>query len=138
MEAEAIGNEMVAKTLKRIPRYGANGFLEALQLFRIVHFALWLEGNYHVTVGSFDRYMYPYYKADIDSGKLTKEEAYDLVEEFFLSFNRDSDLYVGVQQGDNGQSMVLGGLDENGDETFNENEGVYRGFSMGTLTRKSL
>ena len=120
MEAEAIGNEMVAKTLKRIPRYGANGFLEALQLFRIVHFALWLEGNYHVTVGSFDRYMYPYYKADIDSGKLTKEEAYDLVEEFFLSFNRDSDLYVGVQQGDNGQSMVLGGLDENGDETFNE------------------
>lgn len=118
--AEKIGNEIVAKTLKRVPRYGASSFLEALQLFRIVHFALWLEGNYHVTVGNFDRYMYPYYKADIDSGKLTKEEAYDLLEEFFLSFNRDSDLYVGVQQGDNGQSMVLGGLDENGSETFNE------------------
>ena len=120
MEAQRIGNETVANTLKRVPRYGATNFLEALQLFRIVHFALWLEGNYHVTVGSFDRYMYPYYQMDIESGKLTKEQAYDLLEEFFLSFNRDSDLYVGVQQGDNGQSMVLGGLDKHGKETFNE------------------
>ncbi len=119
-EAEKIGNKTVAKTLKRVPRYGANSFLEALQLFRIVHFALWLEGNYHVTVGSFDRYMYPYYKADIEAGKLTADEAYALVEEFFLSFNRDSDLYVGVQQGDNGQSLVLGGLDKDGNEVFNE------------------
>lgn len=120
VEAERVGNETVAKNLKRVPRYGATNFLEALQLFRIVHFALWLEGNYHVTIGSFDRYMYPYYQADIESGKLTKEQAYDLLEEFFLSFNRDSELYVGVQQGDNGQSMVLGGLDKNGKETFNE------------------
>ena len=120
LEAEKVGNETVAKTLKRVPKYGATSFLEALQLFRITHYALWLEGNYHVTVGAFDRYMYPYYKADMESGELTKEQAYDLLEEFFLSFNRDSDLYVGVQQGDNGQSMVLGGLDENGNETFNE------------------
>ncbi len=119
-EAEKVGNKTVAQTLKRVPKYGASSFLEALQLFRIVHFALWLEGNYHVTVGSFDRYMYPYYKADVESGVLTKDQAYDLLVEFFLSFNRDSDLYVGVQQGDNGQSMVLGGLDANGNETFNE------------------
>ena len=33
-----------------------------------------------------------------------------------MSFNRDSDLYPGVQQGDNGQSMVLGGTDEKGNE----------------------
>ena len=36
-----------------------------------------------------------------------------------MSFNKDSDIYVGVQQGDNGQSMVLGGMDENGNEVFN-------------------
>ena len=120
MEAERVGNSVVANTLKRVPRYGANSFLEALQLFRIVHFALWLEGNYHVTVGALDRYMYPYYQADILSGRLTQAEADDLVEEFFLTFNRDSDLYVGVQQGDNGQSLVLGGKDANGNETFND------------------
>ncbi|MDE5896723.1 MAG: pyruvate formate lyase family protein, partial [Clostridia bacterium] len=119
-EAERVGNFTVAKALKRVPRYGATSFSEALQLFRIVHFGLWLEGNYHVTVGSFDRYAYPYFEADMKNGVLTKESAYELVEEFFLSFNRDSDLYPGVQQGDNGQSMVLGGLDEFGNEAFNE------------------
>ena len=31
-----------------------------------------------------------------------------MVEEFFLACNKDSDLYPGMQQGDNGQSMVLG------------------------------
>lgn len=120
IEAEKVGNYHVSEMLKRVPRYGARNFNEALQLFRIVHFGLWLEGNYHVTVGSFDRYMYPFYKNDIENGTLTKDQAYMLVEEFFLSFNRDSDLYPGVQQGDNGQSIVLGGLDEHGNETFND------------------
>jgi formate C-acetyltransferase len=119
-EARKVGNDEVASTLEHVSRYGATSFLEALQLFRIIHFALWLEGNYHVTVGRFDKYMYPYFKSDLDSGKLTLDEAAMLVEEFFLSFNRDSDLYPGVQQGDNGQSLVLGGKDENGCEIFNE------------------
>lgn len=59
--------------------------------------------------------MYPYFRHDIDSGVLTEEEAFDLVEEFFLACNKDSDLYPGMQQGDNGQSMVLGGRAANGD-----------------------
>ncbi|MFR6640833.1 MAG: pyruvate formate lyase family protein [Christensenellales bacterium] len=32
--------------------------------------------------------------------------------------NYDADLYNGVQQGDNGQSLVLGGCDENGENAF--------------------
>lgn len=63
--------------------------------------------------------MYPYFRHDIDSGVLTEEEAFDLVEEFFLACNKDSDLYPGMQQGDNGQSMVLGGRAANGDYLFN-------------------
>ena len=113
-EAVRLGKTDIAKVLERVPRYGAANFREALQFFRIIHFSLWLEGNYHNTVGRFDKYMYPYLKADMDKGIYTEETALDLVEDFFLSFNKDSDLYVGVQQGDNGQSMVLGGIDENG------------------------
>ena len=41
------------------------------------------------------------------------------MEEFFLACNKDSDLYPGMQQGDNGQSMVLGGRAANGDYLFN-------------------
>ena len=100
-------------------RYGAKSFLEALQMFRILHFALWASNVYHNTVGRFDQYMYPYFKADMDAGKLTEEEALSLVEEFVLSFNRDSDLYTGMQQGDNGQSLMLGGVTREGAPAVN-------------------
>jgi len=118
-EAEKQGKTELVKVLERVPRYGATSFYEALQFFRIIHFSLWLEGNYHNTVGRFDKYMYPYLKADMEKGIYTRETALEMVEDFFLSFNKDSDLYVGVQQGDNGQSMVLGGVDESGNEVFN-------------------
>lgn len=118
-ESLKVGRDDVAKVLERVPRYGATNFREALQMFRILHFSLWLEGNYHNTCGRFDKYMYPYFKADMDKGVYTEETALELLEDFFLSFNKDSDLYVGVQQGDNGQSMVLGGIDENGNDVFN-------------------
>ncbi|MGM9682304.1 MAG: pyruvate formate lyase family protein, partial [Eubacteriales bacterium] len=108
-EALGMGREDVAEILDRVPRYPARNFREALQFFRILHYALWLEGDYHNTVGRFDQYMYPYFKRDMDNGVYTRETALELIEDFFLSFNKDSDLYVGVQQGDNGQSMVLGG-----------------------------
>ncbi len=119
-EAIRVGRDDIAKTLERVPKYGATNFREALQMFRILHFSMWLEGNYHNTVGRFDKYMYPYFKADMDKGIYTYESALELVEDFFLSFNKDSDMYVGVQQGDNGQSMVLGGIDENGVNVFSD------------------
>ena len=118
-EAKKIGRTDVADILNKVPAYGAETFREALQAFRIIHYSLWLEGNYHNTVGRFDKYIYPYLKADLEKEAITEDEAYDLLVDFFLSFNKDSDTYVGVQQGDNGQSMVLGGMDENGNEVFN-------------------
>ncbi len=119
LRAEAEGNRIVAGTLLRVPARAPESFLEALQMFRILHFVMWCGGNYHNTVGRFDQYMYPYLAADLESGRLDEESALDLLEEFFLSFNRDSDLYPGIQQGDNGQSMVLGGLREDGSDSYN-------------------
>ena len=118
-EAEKQGKLELAAVLTRVPRYGATNFYEALQFFRILHYSLWLEGDYHNTTGRFDQYMFPYLKADMEKGIYTKETALAMVEDFFLSFNKDSDLYVGVQQGDNGQSMVLGGLTADGTDGFN-------------------
>jgi len=120
VEAEKVGNTEGAAVLRNAPHKGAKSFREALQMLRILQYALWCEGEYHNTLGRFDQYMYPYYQADIENGTLTKEEAFDLLEDFFLSLNRDSDLYPGVQQGDNGQSMMLGGVDRNGKPAYNE------------------
>ena len=110
----------VAAVLHRIATEGASTLHEALQLLRMVHFALWESDCYHNTLGRFDQYIFPYYQADLDAGRLTRDEAYALVLEFFLTCNKDSDLYVGMQQGDNGQSIVLGGRDQAGNYLFND------------------
>ena len=110
----------IANTLERVPLHAPATFPEALQMFRILHFAMWLGGNYHNTVGRLDQYLYPYFRADMDAGRLTRETALEWLEEFFLTFNRDSDLYPGMQQGDNGQSIMLGGLNPNGTDSYNE------------------
>ena len=113
------GDETLANTLARVPAHGARTFREALQSLRILHFAMWCEGDYHNTLGRFDQYMFPYLRADLDAGRETEESAFELLEAFFLSCNRDSDLYPGMQQGDNGQSIVLGGMRPDGTDGFN-------------------
>ena len=118
-EAERQGLTSIVTMLHQVPRYGARSFHEALQFFRILNFALWCSGNYHNTIGRLDQYMYPYFKNDMETGRLDEAGAFELLEEFFISFNKDSDLYPGMQQGDNGQSLVLGGVDSDGKPVYN-------------------
>ncbi|MDO4547772.1 MAG: pyruvate formate lyase family protein [Clostridia bacterium] len=94
-------------------RFGAKDYPGALKMFRILHFALWASNVYHNTVGRFDQYMLGFLETSMNDG-MTRDEALEWTREFFLSFNRDSDLYQGMQQGDNGQSMMLGGCDKDG------------------------
>lgn len=119
-EAERVGNTEAAAIFSHIPARGAGTLREALQFLRLVHYCLWSSFHYHNTFGRFDQYMYPYYEQDIKNGILSRDEALELIEEFFIACNKDSDMYPGMQQGDNGQSMVLGGLDKDGNETYNE------------------
>ena len=113
------GYSDLADTLARVPAHSPRTFREALQSLRILHYAMWCEGDYHNTLGRFDQYMFPYLKADLDAGRETEDSAFELLEAFFLACNRDSDMYPGMQQGDNGQSMVLGGMLPDGTEGFN-------------------
>jgi len=117
--AEKNGFKEIASTLSQVPHKGAHTFHEALQSLRILHFAMWCEGEYHCGLGRIDQYLYPYYDADIKAGRLTEETALEELEEFFIACNRDSDLYIGVQQGDNGQSVMLGGVMRDGKPAFN-------------------
>ncbi len=112
------GREDVASILDRVPARPAETLHEALQSLRILHYSLWCEGDYHNTLGRFDQYMRPYFEGDIASGRLNEDQALELIEEFFLACNRDSDLYTGMQQGDNGQSMVLGGVTPDGGDGY--------------------
>ena len=118
-EALRAGDASLAQVLARVPAYGAATFREALQSLRILHFCMWCEGDYHNTLGRLDQTLMPYLQGDLDRGALTQDEAFELLEAFFLSCNRDSDLYPGMQQGDNGQSVVLGGMTPDGRDGYN-------------------
>ncbi len=118
--ARELGREDIARVLDKVPAEPAETLREALQSLRVLHYCMWCEGDYHNTLGRFDQYMYPYYRHDLDAGLITKEDALDLITEFFLACNRDSDLYTGMQQGDNGQSMVLAGMTHDGGDGYND------------------
>lgn len=117
--AREAGDEELADILTHVPALPPRTFREALQALRILHYAMWCEGDYHNTLGRFDQYMMPYLQRDLDALRLDRASALELLEAFFLSCNRDSDLYPGMQQGDNGQSMALGGLTSDGRDGYN-------------------
>ncbi len=107
-EAEKAGLTEVSASLRRVPRCKPTSLLEACVFLKFLIYTLRCARVEHVTLGRFDKYMRPFYQADLEKG-LTREELLETVEEFFLSINYDTDLYPGIQKGDNGQSLVLGG-----------------------------
>ncbi len=117
--AYSIGRTDIGDVFSRVPAYPARTFREALQALRLLHAVVWMAGHYHVGLGRFDQYLWPYLEADLKSGLLGVAEAEELVAEFFIALNKDSDLYPGVQQGDNGQSLMLGGMRRDGNDGVN-------------------
>lgn len=117
--AKACGKKKLYHVLEKIPYKGAETFYEACVFMKICIYFLRISFVDHIGLGRFDQYMYPFYLHDKQNG-VTDEEIFETIEMFFIALNQDTDLYFGVQQGDNGQSMVLGGFDKNGNSQYNE------------------
>ena len=81
-EANRLGRPDLAAILDRVPAEPARTFHEALQSFRLAHAVVWLSGHYHVGLGRFDQYMWPYLEADLAGGRLTEDDAEELLAEF--------------------------------------------------------
>jgi pyruvate-formate lyase len=120
LAAHNAGRSDLAAILANVPAQPPRTFHEALQALRLLHAVVWMSGHYHVGLGRFDQYMYPYLAADLESKRLDLPGAEALLAEFFISLNKDSDLYPGVQQGDNGQTLTLGGMTASGEDGVNE------------------
>ena len=111
------GNTRLAQALAQVPRHGARSYYEALVMLRFLSYVLRINRCVHLPLGRFDLYMRPYYERSVAEG-MTESEGLELTELFFIAMNFDSDLYIGIQKGDNGQSLVLGGCDREGNEVF--------------------
>lgn len=116
--AKNTNNLRLATALENIMAKAPETLFEACLVLKIYHFFLRSLKFVHLTFGRFDQYMYEFYEHDKAAG-VSEDELLETVELFFITLNFDSDMYRGIQKGDNGQSMVLGGYDENGNYNFN-------------------
>ena len=68
----------MARICRKVPQYPAESFREAMQSFWFT-FLMALPSP-TTSAGRFDQYMYPYYKKDVDAGKITDDEVLELLE----------------------------------------------------------
>ncbi|MDP7449877.1 MAG: pyruvate formate lyase family protein, partial [Candidatus Latescibacteria bacterium] len=66
------------------------------------------------SIGRFDQWMYPLYRADIDSGNLTQEQAQELLENYFVKLN----YFAG--NNDSLRNIALAGQTPQGEDACNE------------------
>ena len=117
---------IISNVCSRVPEFPANSFYEALQSLWLCHVIINLESDGMATSpGRFDQYMYPYFRRDIHKGLLTKEEAMELLECFWIKFPEMLELWdesvarfstgFGI-----GQNIILGGINSEEKDVTNE------------------
>ena len=117
--AKEQGTTRLYEALCVVPHRPAESFYQACVFLKFMQFTLRCNRNSHITLGGFDKYMLPYFEADLARG-VSEEELIETLEDFFITLNFDSDTYYGVQKGDNGLSMVLGGRDMQWNDRYNK------------------
>jgi len=120
--------EEISRICRKVPWEPAETFSEALQSLWSTHMLVLVAESYPgpgVSPGRVDQYLYPYYRAGIEIGRLTPQEAREWLQCLWIKHNYAYDFqgWVGTNQGINssfGQLITLGGTDENGEDTSNE------------------
>ncbi|MBN2062047.1 MAG: hypothetical protein JW882_16680 [Deltaproteobacteria bacterium] len=120
--------EHIAEVCEWVPENPARDWWEALQSVWFIFSIAWME---HTTfavhfLGRIDQYLYPFYKKTVeDEKKMTREEAIELLECFFVKFNEPAwALNYEWSQWATGQglsqTMVIGGQTSEGKDACNE------------------
>lgn len=117
--------ERISDICDWVPANPARDFRDAIQSFWFVHIAMQLEhlspGN---TPGRWALYTYPFYKKDKEAGKITAEDAIELLQLLYINFTAINRILDKRQyQEDAGvmfQNITIGGLTAEGEDATNE------------------
>ncbi len=118
----------IAEVCERVPENPARTFHEAVQSQWFIQTVSRLEQRIGGTVGNgrIDQYLYPYYKKDIEEGRLTKNEAIELLECLWIGMARNVEIYTmpGNFSYTDGyahwEATTIGGVDKDGKDATNE------------------
>ena len=119
---------LIARHCRRVPGGRPRTFHEALQAAWIAQVVGEIQYGTHevFAVGRADQYLYPFFRADIDAGRLGREEAVALLQEFFLKLTANVEPIPEVGMETNGvlgnsqHCVVIGGLAPDGSDATNE------------------
>ena len=117
---------VIAANCGKVPAKPAETFYEACQSFWFVQELLQTESSGHsISPGRFDQYMYPYYKKDLDEGRITREAAQELLDCIWIKLNdlnkcRDAGSADGFAGYSLFQNLIAGGQDEEGLDVTND------------------
>ncbi len=104
----------LSMSLKNVPENPASNFYEAI-LSLCICFGLLPD-----SIGLIDRYLYPFYKSDIDRDILSKEEAAEYLQELFLMIQGRTHISSDRFYRGGESHFCVGGYLENGEDGFNE------------------
>jgi len=116
----------IAENCAKVPGKGATSFYEACQSFWFIQMLLQVESSGHsISPGRFDQYMYPYYEADLKAGKVTREDAQELIDCIWVKLNdlnkaRDAASAEGFAGYSLFQNLIAGGQNKEGVDVTND------------------
>jgi len=126
--AEQARLRRIAGHLAQVPRKKPRTFPEAVQAAWIAQMVGEIQYGTHEVFapGRADQYLYPYYRADLEAGRITPTEAVAWLQEFFLklSANVEPIPEVGMETngilGNSQHVITIGGLTPEGGDATNE------------------
>lgn len=129
----------IAKVFETIPARPASTFHEALQFVYLYHSSIFMEQNAaSYNLGRIDQYLYPYYKADLEAGRITKDLAQELLDCTWIKLAEPCLFQDGTTaEYANGytmfQNVCAGGIDSNGQDAVNDLSYMVIQASMDTM-----
>ena len=120
--------ERIAEVCSHVPAHAPRNLWEALQYYWFVHVGVTTELNPWdaFNPGRLDQHLHPYYRRGLEEGTLTREQAEELLQCFWIKFNNQpAPPKVGVTAAESGTYtdfalINTGGVKEDGSDGVNE------------------
>lgn len=118
----------IAEVCRQVPAHAPRNFREALQMYWFVHIGVTSELNTwdSFSPGHLDQHLLPFYKQDLESGALNRENARELLQCLWIKFNNQpAPPKVGITLAESGTytdfaNINNGGLTASGEDGVNE------------------
>ncbi|MEW6622706.1 MAG: formate C-acetyltransferase/glycerol dehydratase family glycyl radical enzyme [Bacillota bacterium] len=116
----------LAQICRYVPANPARTFREALQSFYFYHICIFMEQNAaSYNPGRMDQYLWPYYKSDLEAGRITPDEAQELLDCLWVKFSEPclfqdavtAEFAAGYPMF---QNVCVGGVDDTGRDAVND------------------